>query len=126
MTTTGLSEIDRTALERGLRQAKAGNASERARFEAMLAREGWLETACRAVYARQIIALGISKQPWRAPPMDAADEVGEGYAERGSLAASDVGGRAFDLRARSARRDRASRSRVCLSCGHRNSESEIS
>jgi hypothetical protein len=73
MTTTGLSEIDHAALERALEQARSESDPERARFDEMLARRGWQETAIAAAYSRQCATLRL--KCWQAPPMHAGDAV---------------------------------------------------
>jgi hypothetical protein len=61
---TGLSAVDRDALERALEKAKA---DEPERIERKLERKGWLEVAASAAYVCQRRALGL--KPWQSPPM---------------------------------------------------------
>jgi hypothetical protein len=75
---TTLSPIDRDALERALKIARAESDTERARFDAIEARYGWQEAGARAAYSRQIKVLKL--KPWHCPPCDCrSDEVGHGY-----------------------------------------------
>jgi hypothetical protein len=73
MTTETLSEIDREALDRALRLARAESPQERARLDSIEQDKGWHEAAVRAVYHLQIRSLEL--KPWQAPPMEARDVV---------------------------------------------------
>jgi hypothetical protein len=76
METTDLSADDTDALTRVLEIMRAVSEEERAHYDAVLEREGWVEAATRAAYNAQIKSSGL--RPWQAPPFEAADEVDEG------------------------------------------------
>jgi hypothetical protein len=79
---TTLSRVDREALDRALRMARAESVEEREHLDRVMAREGWQGAAESAVYHLQDRALKL--RPWQPPPYWIRDLEGD-------LAAGDDG-----------------------------------
>jgi hypothetical protein len=79
---TTLSRVDREALDRALRIARAESAEEAAHIDRLMAARGWQWAAESAVYHLQCKALRL--RPWQPPPCWIRDLEGD-------LAAGDDG-----------------------------------
>jgi hypothetical protein len=75
MATRELTAADRDALRRALEMMRAVSEEERAHYDAILEREGWVEAATRAAYSAQIKSSKL--RPWQAALFEVADEADE-------------------------------------------------
>jgi hypothetical protein len=73
---TEMSPLDREALKRALKLARAESEAEREHLAGILSRQGWQEAATRAAYFLQCRALRL--KPWQAPPLDCNGESAPG------------------------------------------------
>jgi hypothetical protein len=64
-----MKKVDREALQRALRMAKAENKQQ---IKAKLKTEPWIEVALFAAYSLQIDNLNL--KPWQSPPMHMGDD----------------------------------------------------
>jgi hypothetical protein len=73
-----LSRVDREALRRALKMARAQSAEEAAYIDRIFANEGWQRAAESAVYHLQDRALKL--RPWQPPPCWCRDPEGDLFA----------------------------------------------
>jgi hypothetical protein len=84
------SPVDREALTRALKMARAESTSERDRFTRMEREQGWLHAAQTASYHCQIAAL--RPRPWQPVPSEERVQVGDEDGEFGAVSGRRAAG----------------------------------